>query len=157
MILRSIEQRAWSHGIMLHLTRRPIWLYFQIEFKSVNHSWGEWSRCLLDLSKWGLLMQGELKSKSICTISVTFQETNFGETFWSIHEESDKMVENPLPKLAHLAYISKKMQLFERYDQVFEDEILRIRVMAIFPKWSNWWNNPDICGWILSLFDGSCV
>ena len=78
---------------------------------------------------------------------VTFQETNFVEMFWSIREESDKTVENPLSKLAYLNYTReyfKNTQLFERYDQVFEDEILRIHVMVIFPKWMNWWNNPSI-------------
>ena len=165
MILRSIEQRAWSHGIDLHPTERSIWRYFQIEGKSVNHSWGEWYRCLLELSEWGLFMQGELKSKSTYTIFVTFQDTNFMETFWSIRVESDKMVETPLPKLADLAYsweYFKNMQLCERYNQVFEYEILKIRVMIVFPKWTNWWNNPKSCKldiiiiqWILCIMRAS--
>ena len=50
------------------------------------------------------------------------------------------MVENPLPKWDDLTkpqeYL-KNLQLFERYDQVFEDEILRIHVMAVFSKWTN--------------------
>ena len=93
-------------------------------------------------------MQGEVKSKSTCTIFLTFQETNFVVTFWSIYEESNKMVENPLPKLTYLFYsweYFKNMELVDRYNQVFEDEILRIRVMDIFPKWTNWWNNPKRC------------
>ena len=50
------------------------------------------------------------------------------------------MVENPLPKCVDLAYSNyyfKNSQLFERYDHVFEDEIIRIHVMVIFPKWTN--------------------
>ena len=85
-------------------------------------------------------MQGESKRNSTCTIFVTFEETNFVEPFRSIHEESDKTVENPLLKFVNLASMPeyfKNMQLFERYNQVFEYEILRIRVMAVFPKWTN--------------------
>ena len=62
------------------------------------------------------------------------------EPFLSIRVESDKMVENPLPKSIDLAYSQeyfKTPQLCERYDQVFEDEIMRIRVMVIFSKWTN--------------------
>ena len=61
------------------------------------------------------------------------------EHLWPIRKESDKIVENPLPKWAYLAYSwvdLKNSKLFERYDQVFEDEILRIPVMAFFPKWT---------------------
>ena len=50
------------------------------------------------------------------------------------------MVEKPLTQLAYLDYMReyfKNMQLFERYDQVSEDKILRICVMAVFPKWTN--------------------
>ena len=68
--------------------------------------------------------------------------------FWSICEELDKTVENPLPTLADLAYLQeyfKTPQMYEIYDKVFEDEIIRIRVMAIFSKWTNWWNNPKSC------------
>ena len=62
------------------------------------------------------------------------------EIFCSIREESDKTVENPLPKWADLDYSREKFKpllLYERYDQVFEDEILKICVMVIFPKWTN--------------------
>ena len=55
-------------------------------------------------------------------------------------EESDKTVKNPLLKWADLAseieYL-KNSKLFERYNQVFEYEIIRIRVMVFFPKWTN--------------------
>ena len=82
-------------------------------------------------------MQGGLKDKSICTILVTFQETNFVEDLWSTHEESTKIVENPLPKWDYLFYSRadlKNSQLFERYDQFLEDEIFRIHVMHVFLK-----------------------
>ena len=70
------------------------------------------------------------------------------DKFSSIREELDKTVENPLPKLAYLAYLweyFKNMQLCERYNQVFEDEIIIICVMDVFLKWTNWWNNSKSC------------
>ena len=106
-------------------------------------------------------MQGEFKSKSICTILITFHETNFVDNVYSIREESDKTIENPLPKWVALSYCRvdfKNSQLVERYDQVFEDEILKIRVMVVFQNWPNWLNDPRIFGlyiiliqWILCL------
>ena len=51
----------------------------------------------------------------------------------------------------------KNMQLFKRYDQVFEDESLRIRVMAIFLSGPIDGATPRVVSWILSLFNGSCV
>ena len=62
------------------------------------------------------------------------------EHFLSIREESEKKVENPLPQWVYLsqwhAYF-KNYHLFRRYDQLFEYEIIRIRVLVIFPKWMN--------------------
>ena len=87
------------------------------------------------------------------------------ESLWSISAESNKTVETPLPKWVDLAYSReyfKHSQLYERYDQIIEDEIMRIRVMTIFPKWTIWWNNPKIRGldiiiiqWILCIMRAS--
>ena len=52
----------------------------------------------------------------------------------------------------------KNSQLFEIYDQVFEDEIFKIRVMAIFPKLNELVERPrDLwIGYYPSTIDRVC-
>ena len=115
MILRSIEQWAWSHGINLHPTRRQVWRYFQIEGNSVNHSWGEWSRCLLDLSEWGLFMQGELKSKSISTIF------HFSDKFrGDILINMGGIRQNSWQPISEMRWFILLVRIFHKYTTVWE-------------------------------------
>ena len=99
-------------------------------------------------------MQVESKTKSACTILVTFQETNFVEHYLLIHEKSIETVENTLPKWDNLACIEdnlKNLQPFRRYNQAFQDKVFKIRVIDVFPIWMNWLHDLGIYGLVIIL------